>query len=52
MPAIPAEPASIMVDGRHPLTIEDVVAVARGTAVARLSDAVTSSLHRPWCRLR
>jgi histidine ammonia-lyase len=39
MPAIPAEPASIMVDGRHPLTIEDVVAVARGTAVARLSDA-------------
>ena len=39
MSATPAEPRTIVVDGRHPLTIEDVVAVAAGAARARLSDA-------------
>ena len=39
MPATPVEPSTIVVDGRHPLTIEDVVAVAGGEARARLSDA-------------
>ena len=39
MPATHADSVSIVVDGRHPLTIEDVVAVARGEANARLSDA-------------
>jgi len=39
MPAAPAESVSILVDGRQPLAIEDVVAVARGEGVAKLSDA-------------
>ena len=39
MHAGPAEPRTVVVDGRQPLSIEDVVAVATGTAVARLSDA-------------
>ncbi len=38
MSATPAEPRTIVVDGRQPLTIEDVVAVASGDARARLSD--------------
>lgn len=39
MPATPAEPRTVVVDGRQPLTIEDVVAVAAGDANARLSGA-------------
>src|SRR6187402_1022096 len=39
MPADPADSVSILVDGRQPLAIEDVVAVARGETVTRLSDA-------------
>lgn len=39
MHAGPAEPRTVVVDGRQPLTIEDVVAVAAGTAVVHLSDA-------------
>jgi len=39
MPATPAEPRTVVVDGRQPLTIEDVVAVATGAARARLSEA-------------
>ena len=39
MSATPAEPRTVVVDGRQPLTIEDVVAVATGAARARLSEA-------------
>ena len=39
MSATHAEPRTVVVDGRHPLTIEDVVAVATGDAAVRLSDA-------------
>ena len=39
MPAVPAESVPVTVDGRKPLAIEDVVAVARGETIARLSDA-------------
>ena len=39
MPTAPAESISVTVDGRQPLVIEDVVAVARAERVAQLSDA-------------
>ena len=38
MPA-QTDPRTVVVDGRHPLAIEDVVAVAHGRARARLSEA-------------
>ncbi|RZA17488.1 MAG: aromatic amino acid lyase, partial [Lysobacteraceae bacterium] len=39
MHVAPTEPRTVVVDGRQPLSIEDVVAVAGGAATARLSGA-------------